>query len=117
MRHRIETARLNRNKAHLGAMLRNLATSIILYEKVKTTRSKARVVQPIIEKLIVDAKQQSSSLAMRKLNAYFSDPNASKKLVSELSKRYKDRKSGFVRVIPLGYRPGDAAPVVQIELV
>jgi len=98
-------------------MLRNLATSIILYEKVKTTRSKAKLIKPIVEKLIVKAKKASTMNAMRSLNAYFLDKNASKKLVRELLDRYKERNSGFVRITNLGYRAGDAAPMVQIELI
>ena len=98
-------------------MLRNLATSIILYEKVRTTRSKAKTVKPIIEKLISDAKRQSLPVAMRTLNAYLSDKTASKKLTHELLIRYEKRQSGFIRFIPVGYRAGDEAPMVQIELI
>jgi len=117
MRHRVKSTRLNRNEAHLKSMTRNLATSIILYEKVKTTQSKAKFIKPIVEKLISKAKTQDLSLATRTLNAYLMDKNATKKLIRELLDRYKDRNSGFLRVTPLGYRAGDAAPMVQIELV
>ena len=117
MRHRVKKTRLNRNEAHLNAMLRNLATSIVLYEKVKTTRSKAKTIKPIVEKLISSAKKQSLPVAMRTLNAYLMDKNASKKLVRELLDRYKDRQSGFLRIVPLGNRVGDSAPMVQIEFV
>lgn len=98
-------------------MLRNLATSVILYEKVKTTQAKAKMVRPVIEKIITAAKGQSTMNAMRQLNAYLSDKNASKKVAQELLDRYKDRKSGFVRLTNLGFRAGDSAPMVQIELV
>lgn len=117
MRHKVKSTRLNRNSAHLNAMLRNLATSIILYEKVKTTKPKAKMVKPIVEKLITAAKKQSPSVAMRTLNGYLMDKNASKKLVRELLDKYKDKNSGFLRVTPLGFRAGDAASMVQIELV
>jgi len=117
MRHQVNSKRINRDEAHLNAMLRNLATSVILYEKVKTTRAKAKLVKPIIEKLITKAKQSSAMNAMRQLNAYFLDKNASKKLTIELLERYKERTSGFVRLTNLGFRAGDAAPMVQIELI
>ena len=117
MRHRVKTTRLNRDKAHLDSMLRNLATTIILYEKVKTTQSKAKAVKPIVDRLITGAKKQSLPVAMRTLNAYLMDKNASKKLIRELLKRYEKRDSGFLRLIPLGYRVGDSAPMVQIELI
>lgn len=117
MRHKVKSKRVNRDGAHLDSMLRNLATSIILYEKVKTTRAKAKIIKPIVEKLITKAKKHSTVNAMRHLNAYFLDKNASKKLVRELLDRYKERNSGFVRLTNLGYRAGDAAPMVQIELI
>lgn len=117
MRHRVKSTRLNRNEAHLNAMTRNLATSIILYEKVKTTQSKAKLIRPIVEKMITKAKGQSLPLATRTLNSYLMDKNATKKLTRELLDRYKDKTSGFLRITPIGYRAGDAAPMVQIELV
>ncbi len=117
MRHRVKSKRINRDEAHLDSMLRNLATSIVLYEKVKTTKAKAKLVKPIIEKLISVAKKNSKMNAYRSLNSYFLDKNAPKKLINELLERYKDRNSGFVRLINLGFRAGDAAPMVQIELV
>ena len=117
MRHKVKSTRLNRNKAHLDSLLRNLATSIILYEKVKTTEAKAKLVKPVVEKLITKAKKNSTANAMRQLNAYLPDKNASKKLVRELVERYNDRPSGFVRLTRLGFRSGDAAPMIQIELV
>lgn len=117
MRHKVKSKRINRDEAHLDSMLRNLATSIVLYERVKTTRSKAKLVKPIVEKLITASKKNSTANAMRLLNAYLLDKNASKKLVRELLDRYKDRNSGFLRLTNLGFRSGDAAPMVQIELV
>ncbi|QQR83360.1 50S ribosomal protein L17 [Candidatus Peregrinibacteria bacterium] len=117
MRHRVKSKRLNRNPSHLDAMLRNLATSIILYEKVKTTTPKAKMVQPIVEKLITFAKTHDRMNTMRHLNAYLKDENACKKLVNELLTRYEGKQSGFLRRTPLGFRVGDAAPMTQIEFV
>ncbi len=117
MRHAVKSKRINRSEAHRDSMLRNLATSVILYEKVKTTRAKAKLVKPILEKVISTARKQDTPKAMRVLNAYLSDKNASKKLVRILKDRYKERSSGFIRLIPVGDRAGDAAPMVQIELV
>lgn len=117
MRHRVKSTRLNRDRAHLDSMLKNMATSVILYEKVKTTKPKAKLVKPQIERIISMAKKTEPFNAMRRMNSYFSDENASKKVMNELLKRYKDRPSGFVRITALGHRPGDAAPMVQIELV
>ncbi len=117
MRHRVKSKRINRESSHLDSMLRNLATSIVLYEKVKTTQARAKLVKPIVEKLIAASKKKGLANAMRDLNSYLMDKNASKKLMQEIIPRYKDRSSGFVRLTPLGNRPGDNAPVIQIELV
>lgn len=117
MRHRVKSKRINRDSAHLNAMLRNLATSILLYEKVKTTKAKAKLVKPIVEKLIASSKKKAPMNAYRELDSYLLDKNASKKMVQEIAPRYKDRSSGFVRMTNLGFRAGDAAPMVQLELV
>jgi large subunit ribosomal protein L17 len=117
MRHQVKSARLNRSEAHLSAMVKNMISSIILYEKIQTTASKAKFVKPIVERLISRSKKQSLLVATRQLNGYLSDKNATKKLLHELIVRYKDRQSGFLRVIPLGSRQGDAAPIVRIEFV
>ncbi len=117
MRHRVKSTRLNRDKAHLDSMLRNLTTSLILYERIKTTQSKAKLVKSVVEKLISSSKKQDPPVAIRSLNAYLTDKNASKKVAHELLKRYKTKKSGYVRITPLGYRAGDSAPMVQIEFI
>jgi len=117
MRHQVKSKRVNRGEAHLDKMLRNLITSVILYEKVKTTRAKAKIAMPILEKLLTSVKNDSIVANYRTLNAYLLDENASKKVVQELTTRYKDRNSGFTRLTNLGFRAGDAAPMVQIDLV
>lgn len=117
MRHQVKSKRINRDAAHLNSMMRNLTTSIILYEKVKTTTAKAKMLKPIVEKLMVDAKGSSIVNIYRNLNSYLLDKNASKKVVDELLKRYEGRNAGFVRITNLGHRAGDSAPMVQIELV
>ncbi len=117
MRHRKKKFHLGRDRDHRHALVRNLATSLILYEKIKTTRAKAKVVQPVIDKIITIAKKDNTAVAVRKLQRIFFDENASKKTLEELKKRYSDRTSGFTRIIPVKARATDAAPLVQIELV
>lgn len=118
MRHRVKSSRVNRNDAHLGMMLRNLATSVILYEKVKTTKAKAKLLKPFVEKIIVDAKDQKSIVTnYRNLNSILTDENASRKIVDDLVKKYAEKRAGFLRVTKLGFRAGDAAPMVLVELV
>lgn len=102
---------------HAAALLRNLATSVILYEKVETTASKAKMVRPIVEGLITIAKEKDAVSAIRQINQVVFDQNAGKKLLEVLKDRYKTRKGGYTRVIKTGRRQGDAAPTVSIQLV
>ena len=98
MRHNNKVKKLGKEKSHREAMLRNLATSIILYEKVKTTEAKAKEAVKIVEKLITASKDKSQMLAIRKIQKVVYDKNASKKLIESLKDRYKDRQSGFTRI-------------------
>lgn len=102
---------------HRKALLRNLATSIILFEKVKTTASRAKQVRPIVERLITKAKTQNTMMAIRQIDRVVLDPNAGKKLIEVLKERFKDRNGGYTRIIKLGYRAGDAAEMVSIQLL
>lgn len=117
MRHQKKKQQLNCQPSHRNALLRNLATSIILYEKVKTTQTRAKRVQPLIEKLILLTKKESELNAIRQINQIVFDKNASRKLMQKLKKRYQDRNSGFTRITNLKVRDGDAATLSQIELV
>jgi len=117
MRHRVKNKRVGHNAPLSNSILRNLATSIILYEKVQTTKLRAKRVRPVLEKLITISKRQTPFNAMRTLNAYLLDTKASEKMMKELLKRYADRTSGYLRLIPLGHRAGDAAEMMQVELV
>ena len=96
--------------------MRGLATSVILYEKVKTTTPKAKEVQSIVEKLITVAKKGDLN-AFRKLNEYIYGENAVQKLVTEIAPLYKERNGGYTRVVKIGFRAGDAAPMAIIELI
>lgn len=122
MRHRIKKTKFGREGSHNTAMLKNLITSVILYGKVKTTITKAKSVKPQIEKLIslaraVELGKKSKREAIRTFDRELFDKNASIKLIEELGKKYNERSSGFTRIVHLGHREGDAAPMAQIELV
>ncbi len=116
MRHRNTTKTLGRKKASREAMLRNLAQSVILYEKVKTTETKAKVVRSIVEKMITTAKAGDLT-ARRTLMKDLSTEGAVKKALEVLGPRYKERAGGYTRIIKIGTRQGDGAPIVQLELV
>lgn len=116
MRHRNKNKILDRKKGPRELMLRNLASSILLYEKVRTTRAKAAAVRSLVEKMITAAK--AGNLASRRgLTKVLLQKNAVRKAMEVLSERYKSRPGGYTRTTKLGMRAGDGAEMVQIELV
>lgn len=116
MKHRAKRRSLGRSNSHRRAMVRNLARSLVLHEKIQTTDSRARVVRPQLEKLITLAKR--GDLHARRLAfARLQDKEAVHKLFEDLADRFADRPGGYTRVYKLGMRSGDAASMVQLELV
>ena len=116
MRHQKKKVTLDRKKAPREALLKNLTASVILYEKVKTTRAKAKDVQPLVEKMITLGKKGTLT-ARRELLSFLPTENPVKKIMEDLGKRYAGRTGGYTRIIKLGTRQGDAAEMVTIELV
>jgi len=116
MRHRVKGKKLDRKKAPREAMLKNLASSVIIYEKVKTTEAKAKTVKPFIEKIITTSIKGGLA-GRRELISLLPQKMAVKKAMEILAVRYKERKGGYLRIIKLGKRQGDNASMVQIELV
>jgi large subunit ribosomal protein L17 len=118
MRHRVKkTQKIGSNREHSTSIIRGLAVSVIINEKVQTTRPRAKAVQPFVEKLITAAKTHSIANAIRLIEAELRHDDASKKIIEELLKRYAERTSGFTRLLRIGNRKGDNAPLVQLELV
>jgi large subunit ribosomal protein L17 len=116
MRHRINKKILDRKNGPRKALLRGLATSVILYEHVNTTLAKAKVIRPIVEKLITTGKTKDLA-SRRKLASYLLSESAVNKVLEEIGPRYQDRKGGYTRIIKLGNRKGDGAEIAQIQLV
>ncbi|MCK5416668.1 50S ribosomal protein L17 [Candidatus Parcubacteria bacterium] len=116
MRHRVKGKKLDRKKAPRELMLRNLASSILIYEKVKTTKAKAKAVKPMLEKIITISKNGDLT-ARRRLISILPQVNAIKKAMDVIGARYKERPGGYTRIVNLGVRQGDGAEMVQIELV
>lgn len=116
MRHQKKKVTLDRKKGPRIAMLKNLAMSVILYEKVKTTQAKAKAVAPLVEKMISLGKRGGLH-ANRQLRAFFPIENPMKKITEDLSARYANRPGGFTRITKLGPRVGDSANMAIIELV
>lgn len=117
MRHRVKKVKLGSDHDHRRALLRNLAMSVLIHEKIKTTSAKARAVQPFVERLITLAKKKDKMNGIREIEKLLQHEEASKKIFDVLLERYKNLNSGYTRITKLGYRNGDNAPVVQLELV
>jgi large subunit ribosomal protein L17 len=118
MKHGRKLKKLNRTSSHRKSLLMNLAISLFKHERIKTTLAKAKAVRPFAEKLITKAKQGDKSLhTIRQLSSMISDKSVVKKLVEELSQRFKKRPGGYTRIYKAGFRANDSAPIALIELV
>jgi len=99
------------------ALYRNLTVAVLRYEQVKTTEAKAKEVRGIVERIITLAKEGTLSARRRVVAQLPEEPLVVDKLFTEIAPRYADRTSGYTRLVRVGQRVGDAAPIVQIELV
>jgi large subunit ribosomal protein L17 len=108
--------KLNSARDERKRLLRNIATSLILYEQIKTTEAKARALQPFVEHLITIGKQKDELKARRQLLRLTFDKNAVKKVIHELKPKYKDRKGGYTKIYKVSQRKGDVASMVYIKL-
>src|SRR5690554_912385 len=116
MRHRKGLRKLNRTSAHRLAMFRNMAVSLITHEGIKTTLPKAKELRRVVEPLITLGKEPT--LANRRLAfARLRDRDAVTKLFNEIAPRYQERNGGYTRVLKMGFRQGDNAPMAYMELV
>jgi large subunit ribosomal protein L17 len=116
MRHNISGRQLGRPSGHRQLMYRNLVTSLLKHEKIITTEPKAKEIRPMAEKMITLGKR-SGLHAYRQALAYITDKDVTSKLFSELGPRYKERPGGYTRIVKLGPRLGDNAPMAAVELV
>ena len=108
--------RLGSSPSHQRLLLSGLASSLIRDGKIKTTEARAKAVRPVVEKLITKAKK--GDLASRRLVLKtIQDRDIVHKLFSEVGPQYADRNGGYTRIVKLGYRKGDAAPMALIELI
>jgi len=116
MRHAKSGRKLNRNSSHRKAMYKNMATSFLNHEAIRTTLPKAKELRRVVEPLITMGG--SDSVANRRLAfSRLRDKEAVGKLFTEIGPRFKDRPGGYTRILKVGFRPGDKAPMAIIELV
>lgn len=116
MRHRKTGKILGRKVGPRRALIKGLAQSLVLYEKIRTTRAKAQAVRPYAERLVTLAKQPTLA-HRRQLMTKLPTEGAVKKLLEVLGPRYKDRRGGYTRATKLGRRQGDQAEIVVVEFV
>lgn len=116
MRHKKQGRHLNRNASHRKAMFKNMSSSLIKHELIKTTVAKAKELRRYIEPLITHAKEDSVAKRRLVFNR-IRDKEAVGKLFTQLGPRYSERPGGYLRIIKCGPRKGDNAPMAIVELV
>ena len=116
MRHKIAGRKLDMPSGHRRAMYRNLVTDLLGYGKIVTTEAKAKEVRGLAEKMITLGKA-SGLPSRRQVLSFVMDKKVTDKIFKELAPRYAERAGGYTRIIKLGPRLGDGAPMVQLELV
>ena len=116
MRHRKSGRKLGRNSSHRKAMYRNLAASLVRHETIRTTLPKAKELRRVVEPLITLAKEDGASrrrLAFDRLR----DEAAVGKLFNDLGPRFRERPGGYLRILKMGHRNGDSAPMAVVQLL
>lgn len=116
MRHRHGYNKLGRESSHRRAMLRNMATSLVLHESITTTLPKAKELRRVVEKLVTLGKRGDLH-ARRQAASYFMDKDATSKVFSSLGDRFKERPGGYTRILRRGVRFGDGAKMATIQFV
>jgi large subunit ribosomal protein L17 len=117
MAHRIGGRKLGRKHGPRMALYKNLTVSVLRYERVKTTEAKAKEIRGRVERAITLAKRGDLTARRAVVAAFPNEPLVVNKLFDEIAPKYADRTSGFTRIVRIGPRQGDAAEIVQIELV
>jgi large subunit ribosomal protein L17 len=116
MRHLKKGRKLHRSSSHRKAMLRNLAVSVLVHERVQTTEAKAKEVRRLVDRIITWGKRgdlHARRLAVRQVGSR----TVVKRVFDELGPRYANRPGGYTRILKAGFRHGDNAPMVVMELV
>jgi large subunit ribosomal protein L17 len=116
MRHKLAGRGLSRSTEQRWALYRNQVTALLAHEKIVTTEAKAKEVRSLAEKMITLGKDGNLA-SRREALAFITDKKVVDKLFAEIAPGYADRNGGYTRLVKLGPRSGDSAPMVQIELV
>ena len=116
MRHRVQSRRFDRPTDERLALFRGLVTDLLRHEQLRTTEAKAKAIRGLVEKMITLGKSGTLP-ARRRVLGYVYDKDVARKVFDELGPRYAERPGGYTRIVKLGPRLGDGAPLVQIELI
>jgi large subunit ribosomal protein L17 len=116
MRHRKSGRKFNINSSHRKAMFKNMATSLLRHELIRTTLPKAKELRRVVEPMITCAKVDSVA-NRRVIFAKTRDDEVTAKLFTEISPRYSERPGGYIRILKCGFRVGDKAPMAYVELI
>ena len=116
MRHRVQSRRFDRPTDERLALFRGLVTDLLRHEQLRTTEAKAKAIRGLVEKMITLGKSGTLP-ARRRVLGYVYDKDVALKVFDELGPRYAERPGGYTRIVKLGPRLGDGAPLVQIELI
>ena len=116
MRHKVAGRKLGRDSAHRRAMYRNLVTDLLGYDKITITEARAKEVRGLAEKMITLGKKGGLH-SRRQALSFILDEKVTEKVFEELAPRYAERPGGYTRIVKLGPRLGDGAPMVKLELV
>jgi len=116
MRHQFSGRKLNRSASHRRAMFRNMATSLLIHEKIRTTVPRAKELRRKVERLITLGRRGDLH-ARRVVMRDIKDGRAVARLFGDLKERFAERPGGYTRIVRVGLRSGDAAPMAQIELM
>jgi len=116
MRHLVKKKKLGRNTAQRRALLRNLVTSFLEKERMRTTLAKAKAAKPLAEKMITLAKKDTLHAKRQALSYIYKKPVV-KKLFEELGPRFSERPGGYTRIVKIGPRAGDGAEMAILELI
>ena len=116
MRHNRAVNHLGRKSGHRKAMLANMASSLILKKRITTTEAKAKALKPYVEPLITKSKEDTTH-SRRIVFSYLKDKEATAELFRTVAPKVADRPGGYVRILHTGFRQGDAAEMVLVELV
>ena len=116
MRHQVAVRKLGKTSSHRRAMLRNMVTSLLRHERIRTTTPKAKVARRYAERMITFAKRGDLH-ARRQAARFINDETVLKKLFDEIAPKFTDRQGGYTRIMRSGVRKGDAADMAYLELV